>query len=61
MYEGLGHAFRDDTEAAAVLELCQYATAQNQKPLTDDELLFVARYPDEARQILTMTPLAEVA
>ncbi len=61
VYEQLGHVFTDDNEAGRILELAQYATGQNQKPLTDDELLFIARYPEEVRQILTQTPLAEVA
>jgi homocitrate synthase NifV len=61
VYERLGYVFTDDREAARILELVQYAAGQNQKPLTDDELLFLARHPEEARQILTQTPLTDAA
>lgn len=61
VFEKLGHIFPDDHTASRVLELCQYATGQNQKSLTDDELLFIAQYPEEAKEILTSTPLSEVA
>jgi homocitrate synthase NifV len=58
VFARLEHEFPDDQAAASVLELCQYASAHNQKPLTDDEVLFIARYSEETRQIRTMTPLA---
>ena len=32
------------------------ATTHNQLNLTDDELRFIAKYPDQVRQILTITP-----
>jgi homocitrate synthase NifV len=48
--------FKDDAEAARVLELVRYANVHTQKPLTREELLFVARYPEAARQIMTVTP-----
>ncbi len=48
--------FKDDAEAAKVLELVRYANVHNQKPLVDDELKFVARYPEIARKIFTMVP-----
>ena len=34
----------------------RYATAHNQLNLTDDELRFIAKYPEQVRQILTITP-----
>jgi hypothetical protein len=37
-----------------VLELVQYANLHNQKPLTDDELRFIAIYPEIVRKILTV-------
>ncbi len=49
--------FRDTEEAERVLELVRYANVLAQKPLVEDELLFIARHPDIARQLLTMTPL----
>ncbi|MFH1387111.1 MAG: homocitrate synthase [bacterium] len=48
--------FKDDKEAEKVLELVRYANVHTQKPLTRAELLFVAKYPDQARKIMTVTP-----
>jgi len=48
--------FKDDAEATRVLELARYANVHTQKPLTKEELIFVAKYPDQARQIMTVTP-----
>jgi homocitrate synthase NifV len=56
VYEKIEVAFQDDTEAAQVLELVRYANVHNQKPLVDDELKFIAKYPDIARKIFTMVP-----
>ena len=54
--ENLGMEFKDTSEAQRALELVQYANAHNQMPLTDDELRFIATYPDEVAQILTVNP-----
>ena len=56
VYERLGITFGSKKEASQVLDLVRYATAHNQLNLTDDELRFIARYPDQVRQILTITP-----
>ncbi len=56
VYEKLEVVFRDDQEATQILELVRYANVHNQKPLVDDELSFIAKYPDIARKIFTMTP-----
>jgi homocitrate synthase NifV len=56
VYEKLEIEFRDDKEATKILELVRYANVHNQKPLTDDELRFIAKYPDIAKKILTMSP-----
>ncbi len=56
VYERLGIAFSSKKEASHILELVRYATAHNQLNLTDDELRFIAKYPDQVRQILTITP-----
>jgi len=53
--------FKDSAEADNVLELVRYANVAAQKPLTGDELLFIARYSDIARELLTMTPLVKVS
>ena len=49
--------FRDSLEAAKILELVRYANVAAQKPLVKDELLFIAKYPEIAKELLTMTPL----
>ncbi len=56
VYGRLKIEFKDDEEATRVLELVRYANVHTQKPLTHQELLFVANYPDEAREIMTVTP-----
>ncbi|MDP2935250.1 MAG: homocitrate synthase [Dehalococcoidia bacterium] len=58
VYERLGIAFADEETGRFVLNLVQYANAHNQAPLTDDELRFIAMYPEEVRQILTIKPPA---
>ena len=58
VYDKLEVKFKDDREAAKILELVRYANVHTQQPLTEDELKFVAKYPDVARKIFTMTPLA---
>ncbi|MFH1898711.1 MAG: homocitrate synthase [Candidatus Desantisbacteria bacterium] len=49
--------FKDEKEAHKVLELVRYANVHTQQPLTADELKFIAKYPDIARKIMTMSPL----
>jgi homocitrate synthase NifV len=49
--------FHDAEEAEKVLELVRYANVLAQKPLVEDELLFIAKYPDIAKQLMTMKPL----
>lgn len=56
VYEKLEVEFKNDEEAAKVLELVRYANVHNQKPLTEDELKFVAQHPVAARKIFTMEP-----
>ncbi len=56
VYDKLEVAFKDDAEASRVLELVRYANVHNQKPLVDDELCFIAKYPDIAKKIFTMEP-----
>jgi isopropylmalate/homocitrate/citramalate synthase len=56
VYDKLEVKFKDDKEAATVLELVRYANVHNQKPLVEDELKFVASYPEIARKIFTMKP-----
>ena len=56
VYERLEVAFKDDKEAAEILELVRYANVHTQRPLMDSELRFIAQYPEVARQIFTMSP-----
>ena len=50
-------SFRHAEEAREVLELARYANVEAQKPLVEDELLFIAKYPQIARKLLTLKPL----
>jgi isopropylmalate/homocitrate/citramalate synthase len=59
VYGRLKIEFRDNAEATRVLELARHANIHTQKPLVEDELRFIAAYPEQACKILTMTPLAE--
>jgi homocitrate synthase NifV len=56
VYDKLEIKFKDDKEAASILELVRYANVHTQQPLTHDELRFIAKYPEIARKIFTMTP-----
>jgi len=49
--------FSSREEAAEILELVRYANVEAQKPLVEDELLFIAKYPKIAKKLLTLTPL----
>ena len=56
VYERLEIRFKDDQEATKILELVRYANVQTQKPLTNDELSFIAKYPDIAKRIFMVNP-----
>jgi homocitrate synthase NifV len=56
VYDKLEVEFHSEAEATKILELVRYANVHTQKPLTNDELKFIARYPEQARKILTVTP-----
>ena len=56
VYEKLEVKFKNDKEAAEILELVRYANVHNQKPLVADELRFVATYPDIACKLFSMKP-----
>lgn len=44
-------------DAEEILELARYANVLAQKPLVADELCFIAKYPEIAKELLTLTPL----
>ena len=50
-------SFADNEEAGKVLELVRYANVESHKPLVEDELLFIAKYPEIAKKLLTLNPL----
>lgn len=56
VYERLKIKFKDEQEATKILELVRYANVHTQKPLIEDELLFIAKYPDIAKKIFIMSP-----
>jgi homocitrate synthase NifV len=49
--------FHGKEKANEVLELVRYANVESQKPLVEDQLLFIAKYPGIAKKLLTLTPL----
>jgi len=56
VYDKLEIKFKDDKDATNILDLVRYANVHTQKPLTEDELRFIAKYPEIARKIFTMSP-----
>ncbi len=56
VYEKLEIEFRSDDEARKILDLMRYANVSTQKPLVADELRFIAKYPEQARKRLTLSP-----
>jgi isopropylmalate/homocitrate/citramalate synthase len=49
--------FRSKSETDEILELVRYANVESQKPLVEDELMFIYRYPATAKKLLTLAPL----
>jgi len=49
--------FEDSAKAREILELVRYANVEAQKPLVEAELLFIAKYPQIAKKLLTLSPL----
>jgi len=54
----MGISFESRNDAEDVLELARYANVLAQKPLVSDELVFIAKYPEIAKELLTLTPLS---
>jgi len=50
-------SFSSREQAAEILELVRYANVEVHKPLVEEELLFIAKYPQIARKLLTLNPL----
>ena len=49
-------SFDDAKQAEEILELARYANVEAQKPLEEDELLFIAKYPKIVKKLLTLVP-----
>lgn len=56
VYDKLEIKFKNEKEATKILDLVRYANVHTQQPLTEDELRFIAQYPEIARKIFTMAP-----
>jgi isopropylmalate/homocitrate/citramalate synthase len=56
VYDKLEIEFKNEKEAVRILDLVRYANVHNQMPLVEDELIFVAQYPDIAQKIFMMSP-----
>ena len=56
VYENLEIEFDSDEDAREILDLVRLANVLKQKPLVDLELRFIAQYPEQTRQLLTVTP-----
>jgi len=56
VYGELEVSFESEEAAKEILELVRYANVHTQKPLSGDELLFIAKHPAAAKKILTVTP-----
>lgn len=56
IYGKLEVEFKNEKEARQILELARYANIHKQKPVTEDELKFIAQHPEEARLLMTVTP-----
>jgi len=50
-------SFANKEEANEILELARFANVESHKPLVEEELLFIAKYPKIARKLLTLAPL----
>jgi isopropylmalate/homocitrate/citramalate synthase len=48
--------FEDSAQAEEILELARYANVEAQRPLIEDELLFIAKYPEIVKKLLTLIP-----
>lgn len=56
VYGKLDIEFKDEKEAREILDLVRFANVHTQKPLTQEELIFIARHPEIARKIMTVSP-----
>jgi citrate (Re)-synthase len=57
MSDRMSWHFESKEEAQRILELVRYANVLSHKPLWEEQLLFIARWPEIAKKLLTLTPL----
>ncbi len=48
--------FKNDEEARDILELVRYGNVLKQRPLVQEEFVFICRHPKIARELFVMTP-----
>jgi citrate (Re)-synthase len=48
--------FKNKSEAEDILDLVRFANVASQKPLVEDELMFIYKYPEITRKLLTLVP-----
>ncbi|MHB0912972.1 MAG: LeuA family protein [Armatimonadota bacterium] len=56
VYQDLGIHFESNDQAARILELVQYADLHTGHILVEEELRFLAAYPEECAKIMTLSP-----
>lgn len=56
VYEQLGLEIESDEQAHVLLDVCQHANINTQRPLTEGELRLIYHYPDLVAKIVTVTP-----
>jgi homocitrate synthase NifV len=56
VYSDLGIEFDDPAKSQRILDLVQYADLHTAKPLREEELRFIAAYPEECAKIMTVNP-----
>ena len=56
VYDDMGIHFESAQQSQRIMELVQYADLHTGKPLVEEELRFIATYPEESAKIMTITP-----
>lgn len=56
VYSDMGIDFASSEESHRILDLVQYADLHTGKPLVEEELRFIAAFPEEVAKIMTITP-----
>lgn len=59
VYDQIGLPIESDEQARLLLDVCQYASINTQKPLTEGELRLIYHQPDLVAKIVTVAPDVE--